>query len=136
QPARLLAEIRERSGADAFEISAVRRKAEIKRKHLVLAELRVELNRPRHLSELCRETSFGARLEQPCDLHRQGRSARDDVAVPDPLIGGTSERERIDPVMGIKAPILIREQHRKVAWIDTVDRRGQAPTSLPCCIGA
>jgi len=45
QPLRLLAEIGDRGGADAFEIAAERRQRQIEIEDFVLAELLFELNR-------------------------------------------------------------------------------------------
>ena len=80
QLARLLAEIGERRGADAFEIAAVGRERQIKREHLRLAQMPFELERAHHLPQLRRHVAVLARLQQPRHLHGQRRAAGDDVA--------------------------------------------------------
>ena len=62
QPARLLAEIRERCGARAFEIAAIGREAEIEREDFVFAQRAFELDRARHLPQFRTEAALAARL--------------------------------------------------------------------------
>ena len=62
QPARLLAEIGERGGADALDIAAIGREIEIERQYLVLAERALELDRAHDLAELGRQAAAAARL--------------------------------------------------------------------------
>ena len=81
EPPRLLAEIGERGGADAFEIAAIGREAEVEREHLVLGERALELDGAHDLPQLGGERALAARLEQTRDLHGQRRAARHDVAV-------------------------------------------------------
>ncbi len=81
QPARLLAEIGERGGADAFEIAAIGREAEIEREDLVLAELRARSRSRARSGAAWPRTCARARLEQARDLHGERRGARDDAAV-------------------------------------------------------
>ena len=85
QPPRLLAEIGERCGADAFEIAAIGREAEVEREDLVLAQRALELDRAHHLAKLGDEAPLAARLQQPRHLHGQRRGARHDAAVGDQL---------------------------------------------------
>jgi hypothetical protein len=110
QAARLLAEIGERSRSYAFEIAAVRRQTEIEREDLILRESALDLDGTQHLTQLCLEAPRAAGFEQPRDLHADGRGARDDAALGDQLYQSAPERERIDPVMGAKALVLVGEQ--------------------------
>ena len=71
QPARLLAEIGQRGGADAFEIAAIGRQRQIERQDLRLAQRMFEFERARHLAQLGAEAAVLARLQQPRHLHGQ-----------------------------------------------------------------
>ena len=99
EPARLLAEIRERGGPDPFQIAAIRGEREVEVEDLVLAQDALELNGADRLPELDVKRAFASRLEQACDLHGDGRAAGDDVPVGDELQRGAAEGERIDAVM-------------------------------------
>ena len=126
QAARLLAEIGERSGADAFEIAAIGREAEIEREDFVLGEGALDLDRAHDLPQLRREAALGARFEQPRNLHGDGRGAGDDAAVADQLRQRAAERERIDAVMRAEALVLVGEQQvREIA-----DRRSRASPAV------
>ena len=57
QPPRLLAEIGQRCGANAFEIAAIGREAEVKREDLVLAQGALELDRAHDLAQAWRRSS-------------------------------------------------------------------------------
>ena len=135
QPPRLLAEISQRRSADAFEIAAVRRKAQIQRQHLVFAERALKLDRPHHLAQFRTERALGARLQQSRDLHGQGRAARHDAAAAHKLIGGAKERHRIDARMRAEAPVLVSEQQVDVALIDAFNGRRQPPAAFRRRVG-
>ena len=96
EPFRLLAEIGDGGGADAFEVAAERRQRQIQIEDLVLAKLPLELDRAHHLAQLCIHRALMPRLHQPRQLHRDGRAARDDVAAGAELKRRPSERQRID----------------------------------------
>ena len=80
KPLRLLAEIGDGCGADAFEIAAERRQRQIEIEDFVLAQLPLDLDRAHHLAQLCVHRALAPRLHQPRQLHRDGRAAGDDVA--------------------------------------------------------
>ena len=130
QPARLLAEIGERRRANAFEIAAIGREAEIERQHLVLGERALELDRAHHLPQLGGERALGARLQQPRHLHGDGRAAGHDAAAGDELKRGARHRQRIDAGMRAEAPVLVGQQHVDIARID-VARAWPAAASGP-----
>ena len=134
--ARLLAEIGERGGADAFQVAAIGCQRQVKRKNLVLAERLFELERARDLAQLGAEAAMLARLQQPRHLHGDGRTAGDDVAVAGELECGTAERQQIDAMMLGKAFVLIGKQQLQKARIDVFLGRRQPPAPLAGGIGA
>ena len=79
--ARLLAEIGERRGADAFEIAAIGREGQIERQgSRPCSELR-SISMARTIwRSLAPRVRSAARLQQPRHLHGQGRAAGDDAA--------------------------------------------------------
>ncbi len=131
----LLAEIGERRRADAFEIAAVGRKRQVKRKHLVLAQAALDLDGANDLPELGPERALVARLEQARDLHGQGRAAGDDAAIADELNGRAHHRQRIDAPMLLETPVLVGLQHFDEARIDLVHGCRQPPAALGRRIG-
>ena len=135
QPAWFLAEISERCGADAFKIAAIRRERQIKAEHLVLGERPFELQRAYRLPDLGVERAVLTRLEQPRDLHGEGRAARDDAAMRDELVGRAHEGERIDAVMSEEALVLIGEQRLEEERVDLLARRRQPPAAFAGEIG-
>ncbi len=135
QPARLLAEIGERGGADAFQIAPIGGEAEIEREDLILAELPLDLDRPHHLAQLGHEAALAARLQQAGDLHAQRGGARHDVTVAHELAERAAERQRIDAMVLEEAFVLIGEQEFEEARIDILARRRQPPASLIGRIG-
>ena len=132
---RLLAEIGERCGARAFEIAAVGREAEIEREDLVLGQRALELHRAHRLAQLGEEGAVGARLEQPRDLHGDGRAARHDAAVRDELHGSARDRERIDADVLAEALVLVGDQQVEIARIDVGHGRGQPPAAVRRRVG-
>ena len=135
QAARLLAEIGERRRAYAFEIAAVRRQTQIQREDLVLGERPLDLDGTHHLTQLCLEAARAARFEQPRHLHGDGRAAGNDAAVGDQLRQSAAEGERIDPVMGAKALVLVGEQKLQKPRIDVLARRRQSPAPFRRGVG-
>ena len=129
EPARLLAEIRERGRTHAFEIAAKRRGSEIEREHLVFAQRALDLDCAHHLAQLA-EQGARARLEQARDLHGERRGAGHVVAVQDELPARAQQRERVHARMLTKAPVLIGEQHIEVARINVIGARRQAPAPV------
>ena len=130
KPPRLLAEIGERCRANAFEIAAIGREAEIERQHLILGQDAFELNGPNHLAQFGGERALGARLQQPGDLHGDRRAARDDAPAGDELNRGARHRQRVDARMGAEAPVLVGEQHLDIAWIDVLPAWREAASGL------
>ena len=133
---RLLAEIGVRGRAHAFEIAAIGRKAEIEREDLVLGERAFELDRAHRLAQFCAERAIRARLEQPRDLHGDGRAARHDAAVRDELERRAGDRQRIDAVVLAEALVLVGDQQIEIARIDVLHGRGQSPASVDRRVGA
>ncbi len=130
QPARLLGEIGERGRAHAFQIAAERRDRHIAVENARLADLMLDLGRPRDLPELGGERALGPRLDQAGDLHGKRRTAGDDMAAKKPLSGRAQKGARIDAAVLIEPPVLIGDQHRKIARVDLMGRRRQAPAPI------
>ena len=130
QPQRLLAEIGERGRAHALEIAAERSQREITVERSRLADVALDLERPRDLPELGGDRALGPRLDQPRDLHGQGRAARHHMAAHQPLRAGANERAKVDAVMLIKPPVLIGDEHRDIARIDVMRGRRQPPAAI------
>ena len=135
QPPRLLAEIGQRCGTNAFKIAAIRREAKVKREDLVLAQAALELDRAHDLPKLGDEAALAARLQEPRHLHGQRRGARHDAAVHEQLRRGAGERQRIDAVVVEEAAVLVGEQHRQEARIDIRAGRRQPPAALRRGVG-
>ena len=136
QPPRLLAEISQRGRADAFQVAAIGRQRQIKRKNLVLAERIFELERARDLAQLGAKAAMLARLQQPRHLHGDGRAAGDDVAAAGELCGGARHGHRVDAVMGPETFVFIRKQQFQEPRIDIFLGRRQPPAPLAGGIGA
>ena len=137
QPLRLLAEIGDGGGADAFEIAAERRQRQIQIEDLVLAQLPLDLDRAHHLAQLCVHRALAPRLHQPRQLHRDGRAAGDDVAAAAELQRRAPERQRIDAAMRPEPAVFIRQQQLEISGIDRgprIDR--QPPATVGHRIGA
>ncbi len=130
EPARVLAEIGEARGANALDVAAEGGERKVKREDLVLGEAPLQLDGARRLPELGAERPLVARLDQPCHLHRDRRTARDDAAVAQRLADGPHHRQRIDAMMRAEAPVLEGEQHLDIARIDILDRRRHAPAPV------
>ena len=118
QPLRLLAEIGDRGGADAFEIAAERRQRQIEIEDLVLGQLPLDLDRAHHLAQLGIDRALAPRLHQPRQLHRDGRAAGDDATAGDELQRGAAQRQRIDAVMRVETPVLVGQQQLEIGRID------------------
>jgi hypothetical protein len=137
KPFRLLAEIGDRSGADAFEVATERRQRQIEIEDLVLAQLPFELNRAHHLPQLCIHRALAPRLHQPRQLHRNRRAAGDDVATRDELQRRAPECQRIDAAMRPETAVFICQQQFEITGIDCgfrIDR--QPPAAVGHRIGA
>ncbi len=130
EAARLLAEPGEACRAHALEIAAIGRMGQIEIENLVLAEAPFDLDSARHLQELRPQRPPLARLNKPRHLHGKRRCAGDYTAVGDELQRGTSERQRVDPVMFAKALVLIGDQHLDEARVDVLRGRLQPPQSI------
>ncbi len=132
EPARLLAEIGETCGSHALDIAAIRRKGEIEIENLFLAVMAFKLDRADDLAQFRAEGFFRARLQKPRDLHRQGRTAGDDMAMREQLAHGAAQGSEIDAMMTIEAPVFIGEQHGDVALVDLLALAGrrQRPSGM------
>ncbi len=100
-----------------------------------MVERALELHRAHRLAQLGEEGAVGARLEQPRDLHGDGRAARHDAAVRHELHGGARDRERIDADVLAEALVLVGDQQVEIARIDVGDGRGQPPASVRRRVG-
>ena len=80
QARRLLAEVGEARGADAFDVAAVGRERQVEREDLVLGELRSSFRAMAIWRSLPAIAARAAIVDQPRDLHGQRRAAGDDVA--------------------------------------------------------
>ncbi len=136
QLARLLAEIGERSGADAFQIAAIGRQRQIQRENLHLAERMFELERARDLAQLGVDATVLARLQQPRHLHRDGGTAGDDVTAGGELKCGASKSRHVHPMVGPETFVLIGKEQFEETRIDVFLGRRQPPASLAGGIGA
>ena len=137
KPLRLLAEIGDGCGADAFEVAAERRQRQIEIEDFVLAQLPLDLDRAHHLAQLCVHRALAPRLHQPRQLHRNGRAAGNDVAAAAELQRRAPERQRIDAAMRPETAVFIRQQQFQIAGIDRglrIDR--QPPAAVGHRIGA
>src|SRR4029077_11009828 len=76
-----------------------------------------------------------ARLQQPCDLHGDRRTAGDDVATGCELNRRATERQRIDAVMAAEPLVFVGEEQRQETRIDTLPRRREPPASVAGRIG-
>src|SRR5262249_30921913 len=135
EPARLLAEIGERSRPHAFEVTAVGGEAEIKRQNLVLAQRTFERDCADDFAQLYEHAAFAPRLQQAGDLHGQRRAAGDDATVAQELPGRPDERANVDAGMLEKALVFVSDERGDVTGIDVLDARRQAPTPLARRIG-
>ena len=75
EPLRLLAEIGERRRPDAFEIAAIGGEAQVKRQHLVLTQVPLDLEGAHDLPQFGRKLPLAARFQEPRHLHGQRRAA-------------------------------------------------------------
>ena len=130
EPQRLLAEIGERGRPHALEIAAERREHEIAVERPLPSDLALDLERARDLAQFGGDRALGPGLDQPRDLHRQGRAPGDHMAAHQPLRAGANEGAKVDPVVLVEAPVLVGDKHRKVARIDVMRGRRQAPAPV------
>src|SRR5208282_3284563 len=130
EPERLLAEPGERGRPHALEIAAEGSERQVAVENAVLADLALDLERARDLPQLDGERPLGPRLDEPRDLHGQGRAAADHVAAREPLRAGADQRADIDAAMAIEAPVLVSDEHGQIARIDLVRGRRQTPTAV------
>ncbi len=130
QPSRLLSKISNACGAQALEIASVRRKGEVDVQNLIFREPLFELQRARHLAQLCSGRALVARLKQARRLHCQRRSARDHAAMADELDSRARQRPPVHAVMGCEATVFINLQHREKARIDVCMTDRQTPATV------
>ena len=126
QVARAVAEVRPRGRLDALDVAAVRRARQVLREDLALGEPQIELHGAEHVDELARQRAR-PRLEQPRQLHGQGRAARDPAGVDGVARRGADDRERVDAVVAPEPLVLERDQRRDQARVDLVERDRQPP---------
>ena len=126
---RLLAEIEPAGGAQAREVPAIGRQGQIHGQDLILGESLLELQGAAHLDQLGAERPR-SRLQQARCLHREGRSAGDDMAGCHELTHGAQQRQGIDAEMPVEALVLIGEQHAPEARVDGLGRHRQAPAAV------
>ena len=140
---RLLAEIGERGGADAFQIAAIGREREIEIEDGGLADLALERGRGADLPDLAREIAAAFGFEQARRLHRERRTARHHVSVRDGLPGRTREGDGIGAEMRVEPAVLIGLEECEKLGIDlggfhrqTPDtfRRRERPQQMPVAV--
>jgi hypothetical protein len=132
QPLRLLAEISDRGRAHALEIAAERRQRQIEVENLSFCQLPLNFECADHLAQLGVNRAFAPRLHQSSQLHRDGRAAGNNVTAGNELKRGAAQCQGIDARMGIKTPVLIRQQQFEVARIDIVPGIDRQP---PAAVG-
>ena len=128
---RLLAEIRERGGAHAFEIAAERRQRDVAVEHARLADRALDLLRraqsggasPRASARPAARSAARPASTASSRRRRHGRAraiARRREA---------SARQST-PWCVVEAPVLVGDQHREIARIDVMRRRRQPPAPV------
>ena len=130
QPPRLLAEIGERGGADAFDVAAIGRERQVEVQDRVLVELSLQRQRRQHLREFSADRARRFVRQEPRHLHGDGRGAGDRAAVPHELERGAEERLHIDAAMLAEAPVLVGDQRFDEERIDFVERGVEPPASV------
>src|SRR6266545_4325056 len=85
QPLRLLAEIGNRSGTNALEVTAERRQRQIQIENLVLVELPLDLQRANHLAQLGIAGTLPPRADHTWQFQSDGGHARHLVTTCDKL---------------------------------------------------
>ena len=130
QASRLLAEPRERGRAQAFEVAAVGGEGQIGLEDGVFVETSLQPECGADLAELAARVPCRARLQQPCQLHSEGRAARTDTSRAQQLPAGAHEGERIDTRMGLESAILVGQEHRHIGRIDRIQIDRQTPASV------
>ncbi len=130
QPARLLAEIGERGGAHAFEVAAIGGERQVALEDVALRQPALDLQRPEGLAKFGAERAAGARLDEAGELHGEGGAARDDAAMGDELPGGAQRGQRVDAGVGLKALVLVGDQHVEEGRVHLVKLHGEAPAPV------
>ena len=130
QALRLLAEPCQRRRAHAFQIAAIGRKRQIAAQDLVLRQPALDLPSAGDLPELGGKAALAARLDQPRELHRNGRAARYDTAIGDKLSGGAGKRHEIDAAMLAETPVLIGDEHVEERAVDILEVGIHAPAAF------
>ncbi len=102
-------QIRPRCGFDALDRATERRAVEIQGQYLFFRQVHFELKCAQDLAQLAAETVRRA-VEDARDLHGQGRAARHQPAMHDPLTERARHREWIDAGMRVEPAVLIGEQ--------------------------
>ncbi len=136
QPARLLAEVGERRGPDAFEVAAEGCEPQIEPQDLILREAALQLQRAQRLPDLAGRVALMLALHQAGDLHGERRAAGDDAPVADELPARAPDRPGIDAMMHPEALVLEGDQHGEVARVDVFDVDRQAPAAVGRRVGA
>ena len=117
QPPWFLAEVGQRRRPHPLQIAAKGRDLQIQRQNLRLRQPPLQRQGEPDLAEFARHMPGAAILQQPRDLHRQGRSARNDMALRDRLHRRAQQRPGIDAVMLIEPPVLIGDQHLQIGRV-------------------
>ena len=133
--ARLLAEPGQRSGTNPFDIAAIGRKVKVKGEDLVLAERALELDRAHDLAQLGGEVALarGSSRRATCMVSVEPPDTMRPFVASWP--GGARQRQRVDPVMGAEAPVLVGKQEVEQARVDIGRGHGQAPAAFQGRIG-
>ncbi len=130
QPLWLLAEIGEGCRAHALQIAAIGRQRQVALQDFAFCQPPLDLHGAKNLADFLAEAAAFARLDQPRQLHRQGRTARDDAAVAGELFRGPGERQEIDALMLPEPLVLIGHQHLDELRIDLIEVYRQPPASV------
>src|SRR5687768_17681099 len=98
-----------RRGADTDRGLAELDAVQVLLEDLLLREMPLEAERPERLADL-RAPPALAGPEQPRELHRDRRCARDDAPAPEVVAGRARDGERIDTVMLPEPHVLHRDE--------------------------
>jgi hypothetical protein len=77
-----------------------------------------------------------ARLDQPCQLHRQRRASGDDMAAGRELESGSAKRQHIDAPVIPEALVLVGGEHVDELLVDLVEPGFEPPIAVRCGEGA
>ncbi len=136
EAARLLAEIGQRGGAQAFEIAAIGRQRQIQVEDLAFGKTPLQFISAENLPRLGQKCALGARLQQTRRLHGQGRASGHGVAVADKLPCGAQQRGKIDAVVAVEMLVLIGFEQSEKTRIDVARAHRQPPASIRRLEGA